>query len=95
MWLRPVVEAYPQKAPSKFFAIDTYLEVDQRLNGNLFVPAPVDGKIPPAPRSVKIELATEEVHKLMRLYSALRYLYRNGFLGEPSAAFHFMVQSNF
>lgn len=78
VWLRPVVEAYPKVAPSPFFMTDVYLEVDKRLGGKLLLLAPENGKIPFTSMTEKVEIAAAEVGKLRKLYSTLRYLYRNG-----------------
>lgn len=78
MWLRPLVEAYPKTAPSQFFLIDTLLALDGMLDEQLLMQGPVNGRIEPTSRQKKVELASEEVGRIRRLYSTLRYLYRNG-----------------
>lgn len=79
MWLRPLVEAYPEQCPSGFFLVDALLEMDRRFDGKLLVLPPVNGRMVDTPNDQKLEMATTEVKKLKKLYSALRYLYRNGF----------------
>ena len=60
--------------------VDVYLRLDELLDGNLLVNGPVNGKVPITPKADKVAKACEEMKRLRKLYSALRYLYRNGLL---------------
>lgn len=74
------MEKFPKAAPSNFFLIDSLLRLDAKLNYNLLVNPPVDGKLTTTSKAEKIDRACDEVKRIRKLYSALRYLYRNGSL---------------
>ena len=83
------MEKFPKAAPSQFFLVDCYLRLDHLLGGNLIVNPPVNDRIPETPKADKVAKACEEMKRLRKLYSALRYLFRNG-ISESVHPAHFL-----
>lgn len=65
MWLKPVVQRYPDSVPSALYLTDVFLYIDDLLEGNLLKQGP------------KVLQASDEAMRVKRLVGALRYLYRN------------------
>ena len=76
VWLRPWVEAFPDRIASGFFVMDCLLMLDHFLSGKLLLP--VDKEV--CDKETKVDLARDECGKMKRLLGALRYLWRNGIL---------------
>ena len=76
IWVRPIVQLYPQNVPGGYFLADAMLHLYQHhFDGKLFV----DGGIPEL--SVEAQ-AMAEASKLKRLVGGLRYLLRNSPVGK-------------
>ena len=77
IWLKPLVEAFPDRVPSGFLLIDTILMLDHFLLGKLLLDADPKLKLS---RDDKIEMARQDMNRIKKLMGALRYLWRNGLL---------------
>ena len=76
VWLRPWVEAFPDRIASGFYIMDCLLMLDHFLSGTLLLPE--ESQV--CDKETKMDLAREECSKMKRLLGALRYLWRNGIL---------------
>lgn len=70
VWLRPLVEAFPQSVPGGIILCDIWLYLDKLLTSKLLVK-------PNVPKETQAGLEADRCKKLM---GALRYLYRNSHL---------------
>ena len=81
VWLKPICEAFPTRIPSGFFLMDVILRLDSIMKGRLLLkPGQKE-----TTKQDKVAMAKEEMERLKRLLSALRYLYRNGSLNVSCA----------
>ena len=77
VWLRPVVEAYPERVPSGFFLADAFLSLDEMFDGKLLQVRTEPGATQMAVRNAKVTFAAREANRLKKLVGSLRYLNRN------------------
>ncbi|CAJ1437970.1 unnamed protein product, partial [Effrenium voratum] len=77
VWLRPVVEAYPERVPSGFFLTDVFLSLDEMFDGKLLQVQIEPGATQMAVRNAKVTFSAREANRLKKLVGSLRYLNRN------------------
>ncbi|CAL1163685.1 unnamed protein product [Cladocopium goreaui] len=75
VWLKPFVEAFPDRVPSGFLICDVVLMLNEFLMDKLLLP---DDPNTPLTREDQVEMAKEETTRMKKLLGALRYLWRNG-----------------
>ena len=75
VWLKPFVEAFPDRVPSGFLMCDVSLMLNEFLMDKLLLPEDPNA---PVTREDQVEMAKEEMNRMKKLLGALRYLWRNG-----------------
>ena len=75
VWLRPLVEAFPDRVPSGFLICDVILMLNEFLMDKLLLPEDPNAELT---KDDKIQMANEETNRMKKLLGALRYLWRNG-----------------
>lgn len=75
VWLKPFVEAFPDRVPSGFLMCDVILMLNEFLMDKLLLPEDPNA---PVTREDQVEMAKEEMNRMKKLLGALRYLWRNG-----------------
>ena len=89
VWLKPFVEAFPDRVPSGFLICDVVLMLNEFLMDKLLLP---DDPNTPLTREDQVEMAKEETTRMKKLLGALRYLWRNGSLAiMPAPGFFLMT----
>ena len=87
-WLKSWCETFPDRIPSGFFMMDTFLMLDFFMDRKLLLNETHQTK-KNTTYEQKIDFAREESGRLKKLLGALRYLWRNGHFELYRYNFHF------
>ena len=82
VWLKPLVETFPQSVPGGIILTDIWLYLDKLLEFKLLVKKDTEAEEQqqqPVTKEEKQQQAATEAERCKKLMGALRYSYRNSF----------------